>query len=281
MIYDWQHQSKRLVTNRVSRETLAKMVQPSKDETALFIEGLSFSYGTKPALRDFNLTIAPGETVILLGPNGAGKTTLFSLICGLFAHRLGTIRIGGVDAALHRSQALAGLGVVFQAQTLDLDLTVAQNLAYFCALRGINRIAARARIERELDQLEMAHRINEKVRNLNGGHRRRVEIARAKLSDPKLLLLDEPTVGLDISTRSGLISHLHERHDGHAVAILWATHLIDEIMPGDRVLVLHQGKLAADGTPAEIMQRTGAKDLAQAFNTLTSSGRVPVKALGQ
>jgi len=257
------------------------MLQTSKDQSALSIEGLSFSYGKKPALRDFNLTIAPGETVILLGPNGAGKTTLFSLICGLFAHRIGTIRIGGVDAADHRSQALAGLGVVFQAQTLDLDLTVAQNLAYFCALRGISRSAARPRIERELGRLEMAHRINEKVRNLNGGHRRRVEIARAKLTAPRLLLLDEPTVGLDIATRSGLISHLHERRDGDAVATLWATHLIDEIMPGDRVLVLHQGELVADGTPAEIMQRTGSQDLEQAFNALTSSGRVSVRELEQ
>lgn len=257
------------------------MLQLSKDQSALFIEHLSFSYGKKPALRDFNLTIAPGETVILLGPNGAGKTTLFSLICGLFAHRVGTIRIGGMDAADHRSQALAGLGVVFQAQTLDLDLTVAQNLAYFCALRGISRSAARSRIERELGRLEMVHRINEKVRSLNGGHRRRVEIARAKLTAPRLLLLDEPTVGLDIATRSGLISHLHERHDGDAVATLWATHLIDEVMPGDRVLVLHQGELAADGTPAEIMQRTGTKDLAQAFNALTSSGRVSIKELEQ
>ena len=254
------------------------MLQRSKHETALCVEGLSFSYGTKPALRDFNLTIATGETVILLGPNGAGKTTLFSLICGLFAHRTGTIRIGGVDARNHRSQALAGLGVVFQAQTLDLDLTVSQNLAYFCALRGISRTAAGICIERELGRMEMAHRANEKVRNLNGGHRRRVEIARARLSEPRLLLLDEPTVGLDISTRAGLIRHLHEHHDGDAVAQLWATHLIDEIMPGDRVLVLHQGKLVADGTPAEIMQQTGATDLAQAFNALTSTDRVPVKA---
>lgn len=257
------------------------MLQTSKDQSALSIEGLSFSYGKKPALRNFNLTIAPGETVILLGPNGAGKTTLFSLICGLFAHRIGTIRIGGVDAADHRSRALARLGVVFQAQTLDLDLTVAQNLAYFCALRGISRSAARPRIERELVRLEMAHRINEKVRNLNGGHRRRVEIARAKLTAPRLLLLDEPTVGLDIATRSGLISHLHERRDGDAVATLWATHLIDEIMPGDRVLVLHQGELVADGTSAEITQRTGSQDLEQAFNALTSSGRVSVRELEQ
>lgn len=281
MIYDWQHQLKSVVPDGVAWETPEKMLQPSVDETALSIEGLSFSYGKKPALRDFNLTIAPGEVVVLLGPNGAGKTTLFSLICGLFAHRIGTIRIGGVDAADHRSQALAGLGVVFQAQALDLDLTVAQNLAYFCALRGIDRSTARTRIERELARLEMADRKNEKVRSLNGGHRRRVEIARAKLSNPTLLLLDEPTVGLDISTRSALISHLHERPDGNALATLWATHLIDEVMPDDRVLVLHQGELAADGTPAELMQRTGKQNLAQAFNALTSSGDVPDKALGQ
>ena len=257
------------------------MLQPSEDPPALCVEGLSFSYGKQPALQNFDLTIRPGETVFLLGPNGAGKTTLFSLICGLFAHRVGTIRIGGVDASLHRSRALAGLGVVFQAQTLDLDLTVAQNLAYFCALRGISRSAAGPLIEQELARLEMAHRINEKVRNLSGGHRRRVEIARAKLTNPKLLLLDEPTVGLDIATRSALISHLHERRDTDSAAILWATHLIDEIMPDDRVLVLHRGQLVADGTPAQLIQQTGSKDLAEAFNLLTTSAGDRVAEAGQ
>jgi ABC-2 type transport system ATP-binding protein len=235
---------------------------------ALAIAGLDFAYGGRSALADISLSIQPGETVVLLGPNGAGKTTLFSLVCGLFTARTGSIAIAGRDLGKTGAAALKPLGIVFQAQTLDLDLTVRQNLRYFCALRGMARREADARIGEELSRFDMTDRLGEKIRKLNGGHRRRVEIARAVLHRPDLLLLDEPTVGLDIATRRGLIAHLH----GMAAsgrALLWATHLIDEVEQGDRVLVLHQGRLVGDGTPAQLVAQTQSRDLGEAYARLT------------
>ena len=238
-------------------------------DMALQIGNLGFRYGKKQVLDDVTFSVAPGETAILLGPNGAGKTTLFSLICGLFAPQAGNIVIAGRSTGRDGAAALAPLGIVFQSQTLDMDLTVRQNLRYFCALRGMSAAAADARIEEELTRLGMADRAGEKIRALNGGHRRRVEIARAVLHRPQILLLDEPTVGLDIPTRRELIADLHGRpgHDG--VALLWATHLIDEVADDDRVLIMHDGRLAADGKPADLCAQTGADSLDQAFGRLT------------
>ena len=148
---------------------------------------------------------------------------------------------------------------------------VRQNLRYFCALRGIARAEADRRISAELERFAMADRLDDKVRALNGGHRRRVELARALLHRPRILLLDEPTVGLDIPTRRDLIAHLHARSREDGIALLWATHLIDEVEAGNRVIVLHRGQIRADGPPASLVMQTGAADLAQAFNRLTGT----------
>lgn len=234
---------------------------------ALSIENLSFDYGSRRVLSEVSLSVASGETVILLGPNGAGKTTLFSLICGLFFPRQGKIEIGGLDLVGAGAKTLSSLGIVFQSQALDVDLTVRQNLRYFCALHGMSRQKADERIAEELERMAMAERIGEKVRGLNGGHRRRVEIARARLHRPRLLLLDEPTVGLDIPTRKALLADLHRESDG--AALLWATHLIDEVEENDRVIILSQGRIVADGKPADIMRTVDAVSLAEAFGFLT------------
>ena len=241
----------------------------SDQPAALQLQSLSYAYGRKKALDAVDLTIHRGETVILLGPNGAGKTTLFSLISGLFSQRDGRIAIAGKDRTEAGAAALAPLGIVFQAQTLDLDLSVGQNLQYFCALRGIEPTIAKQRIDTELARFKMSDRINDKVRSLNGGHRRRVEIARAVLHQPQILLLDEPTVGLDIPTRRELIDDLHQRSTENGSALLWATHLIDEAIDTDRILVLHEGRIVADGSIESLTSQTGTDDLAGAFAALT------------
>jgi len=228
---------------------------------ALDINRITFRYGKRQALDSISLTIDPGETVILLGPNGAGKTTLFSLITGLFSPDNGTIDINGRNLRAG-SDALAPLGIVFQAQTLDLDLSVEQNLLYFCDLHGLERRAAKPRIELALDRMDLNARRRDKIRNLNGGHRRRVEIARATLHQPSILLLDEPTVGLDIPTRSDLIEYLHQLPRRENCALLWATHLVDEIADDDRVLILHEGKIHRDGLARELVADSNADDLA-------------------
>ena len=234
----------------------------------LTVKDVSYWYGAKQALDDVSFEVYPGRVTALLGPNGAGKTTLFSLITRLFDAPTGRIEICGRSAADWGARALGPLGVVFQQPTLDLDLTVKQNLRYFAALRGLKRKEADERMVRALKELDMAERIGERVRSLNGGHRRRVEIARSLLHSPKLLLLDEPTIGLDDPTRAAIVRHVHELARSGGIGVLWATHLFDEVEPDDALLVLDRGRIVARGIAKDVVAETGAGDLGGAFRLL-------------
>ncbi len=236
---------------------------------ALAIEGLSFSYGNQKALDDINFKIQLGECTILLGPNGAGKSTLFSLITHLYDARQGRIQLCGFDIKKQSCLALAKLGVVFQQTTLDMDLTVDQNLRYHTALHGMSRKLATQRIQQELERLNMYERRFEKVRQLNGGHKRRVEIARALLHKPSLLLLDEPTVGLDVASRKNIVDYVHRLAAEENIAVLWASHLMDEIYANDHVIVLHKGQIKANGTVNEVLKQTDTASINEAFHCLT------------
>jgi ABC-2 type transport system ATP-binding protein len=237
---------------------------------ALAVQSLSFTYRTARVLDGVSFTVRKGRFTALLGPNGAGKTTLFSLITRLLATDQGSIAICGDDVRAAGARALAPLGIVFQQPTLDLDLTVQQNLRYFARLRGLSGAEASRRIERELTRLGMAERARETVRALNGGHRRRVEIARALLHDPELLLLDEPTVGLDFPSRKAIVEHVHDLAADRGIGILWATHLIDEIRPDDDLVLIDRGRVVAAGTAGDVVARSGAASLDEAFTMLTA-----------
>jgi len=234
----------------------------------LTVKDVSYWYGSKQVLEDVSFEVYPGKVTALLGPNGAGKTTLFSLITRLFDAPTGRIEICGRSASEWGSKALGPLGVVFQQPTLDLDLTVKQNLRYFAALRGLKRKDADERMLRALKALDMEERIGERVRALNGGHRRRVEIARGLLHSPRLLLLDEPTIGLDDPTRRTIVRHVHELAKTDHIVVLWATHLFDEVEPDDDLLVINRGKIVARGRAKDVVAETGAKDLGGAFRLL-------------
>ena len=258
---------------------LSETAHPDQDafsrdaaEPVLAVERLSHSFGTRAVLDDVSFGIPAGRFVVLLGLNGAGKTTLFSLITRLYNTRRGSIRVFGFDMRRHPTQALARIGVVFQQPTLDPDLTVLQNLRYHGGLHGLAPADIEARAGEELARIGLAERADERVRTLSGGQRRRVEIARALLHRPSLLLLDEPTVGLDIDLRRQVIDHVHGLCRERGLAVLWATHLIDEARDGDGVVVLHHGRVLAAGPVEELCAATGAATLGSAFARLTEKG---------
>jgi ABC-2 type transport system ATP-binding protein len=234
------------------------------------IADVRYAFGPKPALVDVTVALRTGHFTALLGPNGAGKTTLVSLLSALFVPQGGRISIFGVDLARDPLSALSVMGIVFQQQTLDLDLSVRQNMAYFAALHGLAGRQAGQRIDACLARLGLAARQAEKVRTLNGGHRRRLEIARALLHEPRFLLLDEPTVGLDIPARADLVAHVHALCRDDGLTVLWATHLVDEVAPEDDLVVLHQGAVRAQGAVADVLAACGARDVLGAFQSLTA-----------
>ena len=238
---------------------------------ALSIEGVSHAYGTRRALIDIGFTVAPASFTALLGLNGAGKSTLFSLITRLFGIQSGHIGIFGHDIGLAPGEALRLLGVVFQPRTLDLDLSVTQNLLYHAALHGIGRRDARARSHEVLARIGLADRAGSKVRDLSGGQMRRLEIARALLHRPRLLLLDEATVGLDVKARADILNHVRQLVTEQGISVLWATHLFDEIGLGDDLVVLHQGRVLAQGKVARVIADAGGSDINTAFMRLTGS----------
>ena len=238
---------------------------------ALLVQGLGHRFGSRVALADVSLSVPEGGFVALLGPNGAGKTTLFSVATGLYANQSGTVSVFGNDVRAAPSRALALIGVVFQARTLDGDLTVRQNLVYHAALHGIRSRAAMPRILELLERVGMHERLDEKVRTLSGGQARRIEIARALVHGPRLLLLDEPTVGLDLASRSDVVRIVRALVADEKLSVLWATHIFDEIDAADDVVVLHAGSVVATGRASDLAQSGGS--LEARFRQLTATPR--------
>jgi len=257
----------------MNEQTASAPAAAAANIPALAIEGLSHSFGARKALDGAAFAIGAGSFTVLLGPNGAGKTTLFSLVTRLYNNRVGSIRVFGFEVRDQPSEALARIGAIFQQRTLDLDLTVADNLRYHAALQGMSRRDAKERIETELVRAGLLDRLKDKVRSLSGGQMRRVEIAGALLHRPRLLLLDEPTVGVDIGARQAILDHVHRlcREDG--LGVLWATHLIDEVNPGDDVVVLHQGRVLAHGDSDAVARAADAPNIRAAFTKLTGTGK--------
>ncbi|MBS7561686.1 ATP-binding cassette domain-containing protein [Pseudomonas sp. RC4D1] len=247
---------------------------------ALEVSQLSFAYGPRQALDQVSLSLAPGRFAALLGPNGAGKSTLIALLTRLYDLQQGDIRVGGCSLRNAARAALRQLGVVFQQSTLDLDLSVEQNLHYHAALHGLSRRQGQARIDAELARQGLSERRRDSVRALNGGHRRRVEIARALLHEPRLLLLDEASAGLDPASRLALNRHIRQLCQEQRLSVLWTTHLLDEVQVDDQLLILHQGRLVASGVAATISQEQGG-DLGTAFARLTQNPQPRPAPIGE
>jgi ABC-2 type transport system ATP-binding protein len=232
--------------------------------------GLTKRYGKTTALQSLSLHVAAGQFVALLGPNGAGKSTLFQVLTGLFAADEGEVEVAGQSLREAASAALRHIGVVFQQISLDLDLSIRRNLLFQADLHGLPRKLALERIEAGCARLRIEGDLGRPVRELSGGNRRKVELVRANLHQPSVLLMDEATVGLDPRSRQDLLAALHADVRERGVCVLWATHWVEEAAGADRVMVLHKGSLMADGTPAQVTQALGADTLEAGFIARTS-----------
>lgn len=232
------------------------------------ISDISYKYGKKQALHNVNLELCQGFNV-LLGPNGAGKSTLFSLLTAQFSIQNGSICFGGSSLHPPSRELFKKVGVVFQNTTLDLDLTVQQNLTYFAALHGIGKHTALEQLQPILSALSLMPHLNEKVRQLNQGHRRRVELARAVLHQPHYLFLDEPTVGLDVPSREAIIAYVRQLADT-GVTILWTTHLLDEVQADDALVVLCDGQVLLSERCQVALQSMQKQSVLDLYQSLTN-----------
>jgi len=244
----------------------------------LDIKDLKKSYRKTQALKGVTMSIARAEVVGLLGPNGAGKSTLFQIAAGLFAPDSGSVTLFGLDYRRNAADILKRLGVVFQARAIDLDMTVQANLAFHGALFGLAGPAAKARITEVTDLLEIGDLLKKPVRTLSGGNQRRVEVARALLNGPDLLLMDEPSTGLDPVTREMLVNHMQIVRREHGTSILWATHLVEELEKADRIILLVGGEIVRTGSPADLMASSGTDNLTAAYIAITGHQPEAVRA---
>jgi ABC-2 type transport system ATP-binding protein len=224
---------------------------------AVEIAHLAYRYGEREAIHDLSFSIAEREIFAILGPNGSGKTTLFRVLSTLIPIRQGEVRILGhnlrTDAAAIRSQ----LGIVFQSPSIDKKLTVMENVIYHGRLYGLGGRELRTRADEMLTRLGLADRKRELVEQLSGGLRRRVELATGMLHRPRLLLLDEPSTGLDPGARSDLWQYLEQVREAEGVTVLLTTHLLDEAQRADRIAIMHTGNLAALDTPVALQAAVG------------------------
>jgi ABC-2 type transport system ATP-binding protein len=253
---------------------------------AIAVRDVTYRYGSRTAVDDLSLSIAGGEIFAFLGPNGSGKTTLFRLLSTLIPLQAGAIEILGHDVSRDPVAARRHMGVVFQAASLDKKLTVAENMRYQGRLYGLGSAELRDRIAELLGAVGLSDRAGDLVETLSGGMRRRAELAKSMLHRPRLLLLDEPSTGLDPGARIDLWRYLTQLRERDGVTIVLTTHLLDEADRADRIAIMHQGKLAALGEPLALRAEIGGDAITiqterpeQLAHDITNRFNVPAKAL--
>ena len=221
------------------------------------VENLTHRYGDRVALCGVSFEVAKGEIFGLLGPNGGGKSTLFRILSTMMVPAEGRATVAGHDVAREPAAVRRSVGVVFQTQSLDKALTVEENLRSQGHLHGLSGATLRDRVEKAIEQLGLAERRKDMVETLSGGLKRRVEIAKALLHRPQVLLMDEASTGLDPAARRDLARHVADLRDHEGVTILLTTHILEEADRCDRLVLLHHGSIVAQGTPSELRSGIG------------------------
>ncbi|HTP39988.1 MAG TPA: ATP-binding cassette domain-containing protein [Steroidobacteraceae bacterium] len=224
------------------------------------------------AVDHVSFEVAKGEIFAFLGPNGAGKTTTIRMLTTLLEPSEGQIFIDGLDVARHRAEVRQRFGIVFQDPSLDVELTALENLRIHGVLYGVSRRDCLARGESLLRRFELWERRNDPVKRFSGGMKRRLEIARGLLHTPRVIFLDEPTLGLDPQTRNQLWSHVRHLNETEQVTVFLTTHYMDEAEKvAQRIAIIDHGRIVAQGSAAELRERTGTDSLEAAFLALTGS----------
>jgi len=241
-------------------ESPSGLTLPVRERAAfapIVLDRLTHNYGHRLALDALSLEVKAGEIFGLLGPNGSGKTTLFRILSTLMAPTGGRASIQGFDVACDANQVRQQIGIVFQALSVDLKLTVAENLKHQGHLYGLSGAPLRFRIDDVLGRVGLRDRANDFVETLSGGMQRRVELAKGLIHSPSVLLLDEPSTGLDPGARRDLWQYLEALRNQENVAILVTTHLMEEAEHCDQLAILNEGKLVALGSPLELKSQIG------------------------
>lgn len=253
--------------------------RPLPSETICLVRDVHHRYGGHVALSGVNLSVGAGEIVAILGPNGSGKTTLFRLLCTLMPLQSGEIQIAGFDVRAEPMAVRNQIGIVFQSPSLDKKLTVDENLACQGALYGIRGSALNQRRESLLRRLQLTERRGEYCETLSGGLKRRVELAKGMLHQPRLLLLDEPSTGLDPSARLSFWEAIRAMAD-EGVAVLMTTHLLEEAEKADRVVIMSRGTVIADGAPQQLRAEMGGGIVTIVADEIDTVERLLVEQLG-
>jgi ABC-2 type transport system ATP-binding protein len=226
-------------------------------EPAVTVRGLVKRYGDLEAVRGIDLDVTPGELFGFLGPNGAGKSTTIKILCTLVAPTAGTAMVAGLDVAKQRTAVRRQIGLVFQETTLDDYLTAEQNLRFHAAIYGMPRRTVTPRIDAVLELVGLTDRKGSAVKTFSGGMKRRLEIARGLLHSPRVLFLDEPTIGLDPESRQVLWRYVDDLRQREDITVFLTTHYMDEAERCDRIAIINSGEVVALGTPAELKAEVG------------------------
>ena len=229
------------------------------EDAAVVVRRLTKTYGKTEAVKGIDFEVAPGEVFGFLGPNGAGKTTTISMLCTLANPTGGTATVAGHDVVEERDEVRRNIGLVFQDPTLDGYLSAEQNLRFHAELYGVPRGAVDARIKRVMEMVALWDRKDAKVMTFSGGMKRRLEIARGLLHSPRVLFLDEPTVGLDAQTRQQIWQYLDRLRREWSLTVLTTTHYIEEVEDADVVCIIDHGKIIAQGSPERLKGEYGRR----------------------